>query len=89
MDVPPSPDRVFGFPMAEPEPHLAYNIFAAEPIPGLAEAPDNMNGWIEEDVLLFGEMGEPMEMARDAEEAELDLLFNDDTDDDNDEDEDE
>ncbi|GJZ96795.1 hypothetical protein Tco_0669129 [Tanacetum coccineum] len=85
MDVPPSPDRVFDFPMAEPEPHPTYDFFAAEPIPGLAEAPGNMNGWIEEDVPLLGEMGEPMEMADGTEEAELDLLFGDDTDDDEDE----
>ncbi|GJT42487.1 hypothetical protein Tco_0951202 [Tanacetum coccineum] len=84
MDVPPSPDRVFDFPMAEPEPHIAYDFFAAEPIPGLVEAPGNMNGWIEEDVPLLGEMGVPMEIAGGAEQAELDLLFGDDTDDDND-----
>ncbi|GJV51216.1 hypothetical protein Tco_1446957 [Tanacetum coccineum] len=87
MDVSPSPYRVFDFPMAEPEPHPAYDFFAAEPILGLVEAPGNMNGWIEEDVPLLGEMGEPMEMAGGAEEAELDLLFGDDIDDD-DEDED-
>ncbi|GJS33863.1 hypothetical protein Tco_0532245 [Tanacetum coccineum] len=85
MDVPQSPDRVFDFPMAEPEPHPTYDFFAAEPIPGLAEAPGNMNGWIEEDVPLLGEMGEPMEMADGVEEAELDLLFGDDTEDDEDE----
>ncbi|GKE45548.1 hypothetical protein Tco_1472832, partial [Tanacetum coccineum] len=34
-----SPDRVFDFPMAELEPHPAYDFFAAEPIPGIAEAP--------------------------------------------------
>ncbi|GKF55253.1 hypothetical protein Tco_0165593 [Tanacetum coccineum] len=39
MDVPPSSDRVFDFPMAEPEPHPAYDFFAAQPIPGLSEAP--------------------------------------------------
>ncbi|GKG38648.1 hypothetical protein Tco_0460360, partial [Tanacetum coccineum] len=86
MDVPPSPDRVFDFPMAEPEPHPAYYFFATEPIVGLAEAPGNMNGWIEEDVPLLGEIGEPMEIAGGAEEAGLDLLFGDDTDDDDDED---
>ncbi|GKG04528.1 hypothetical protein Tco_0314915, partial [Tanacetum coccineum] len=87
MDIPPSPDCRFDFPMAEPEPHPAYDFFAAEPIPGLAEAPDNMNGWIEEDVPLLSEMGEPMEMAYGTEEAELGLLFGDGTDDDDDEDE--
>nr|GFB96986.1 hypothetical protein [Tanacetum cinerariifolium] len=43
MDVPLSPDRVFDFYMDELEPHPAYAFFAAEPIPGLAEAPKNMN----------------------------------------------
>ncbi|GJZ74807.1 hypothetical protein Tco_0639272 [Tanacetum coccineum] len=86
MDVPPSSDRVFDFPMAEPEPHPAYDFFAAQPIPGLSEAPGNINGWIKEDVPLLGEMGEPMEMAGGAEEVELGLLFSDDTDDDKDED---
>ncbi|GKC20395.1 hypothetical protein Tco_1022545, partial [Tanacetum coccineum] len=60
MDVPPSPNCVFDFPMAEPEPHPAYDFFAAKPIPGLAEALGNMNGWIEEDVPLGVEMGAPL-----------------------------
>ncbi|GKB44491.1 hypothetical protein Tco_0889433 [Tanacetum coccineum] len=58
-----TPDWVFDFPMAELEPHLAYDFFAAEPIPGIAEAPGNRNGWIEKDVPLGGEIGEPMEIA--------------------------
>ncbi|GKE54393.1 hypothetical protein Tco_1489549, partial [Tanacetum coccineum] len=53
---------------------------------GLAEAPGNMNRWIEEDVPLEGEMGEPMEIAEGAEEAGLSLFFGDDTDDDDDQD---
>nr|GEX55289.1 hypothetical protein [Tanacetum cinerariifolium] len=68
MDTPPSLDH-------------AYDFFAAETIHGLAEAPGNMNGWIEEDVPLGGEMGEPMEIRGGAEEARLDLLFGDDDDD--------
>ncbi|GKA16704.1 hypothetical protein Tco_0696541 [Tanacetum coccineum] len=88
MDVPPSPDRVFDFCMAEPEPHPTYDFFAAEPIPGLAETLDNINGWIEEDVPLLGEMGQPMEIAGGAEEAGLVLLFGDDTDDDDDDEDD-
>nr|GEU65599.1 putative reverse transcriptase domain-containing protein [Tanacetum cinerariifolium] len=38
----------------------AFDFFAVEPVPGLAEAPDNQNGWIEWDVPLGGEMDEPM-----------------------------
>ncbi|GKB78791.1 hypothetical protein Tco_0945686 [Tanacetum coccineum] len=76
MDVPSSPDRVFNFPMVEPELHPVYDFFAAEPIPGLAEAPGN--------IPLLGKMGEPMEIAGGAEEAGLDLLFGDYTDDDDD-----
>nr|GEW14290.1 hypothetical protein [Tanacetum cinerariifolium] len=87
MDVPPSPYRVFDFPMTEPEPHHAYNFFAAELTPRLAKTPGTMNGWIEHDVPLLGEMGEPMKIARGAKEAGLDLLFGDDIDDDDDEDE--
>ncbi|GJZ40798.1 hypothetical protein Tco_0587684 [Tanacetum coccineum] len=47
MDAPLSSDHVFDF-------------FAAEPVPRLAEAPDNLNGWIEWDVPLGGEIDEPM-----------------------------
>ncbi|GJZ46373.1 hypothetical protein Tco_0593969, partial [Tanacetum coccineum] len=38
-----------------------FDFFAAKPVPGLSEAPDNQNGWIEWDVPLGGEMDEPME----------------------------
>ncbi|GJW73584.1 hypothetical protein Tco_0132954 [Tanacetum coccineum] len=38
MEAPLSPDRVFDFPMVEPEQHHAYDFFTAEPIPGIAEA---------------------------------------------------
>nr|GEV39396.1 hypothetical protein [Tanacetum cinerariifolium] len=47
MDAPLSSDHVFDF-------------FVAKPVLRLAEAPDNMNGWIEWDVPLEGEMDEPM-----------------------------
>ncbi|GJW06968.1 hypothetical protein Tco_1569391 [Tanacetum coccineum] len=47
MDTPLSPDHVFDF-------------FAAEPVHGLAEAPGNLNRWIEYDVPLGGEIDEPM-----------------------------
>ncbi|GJZ76451.1 hypothetical protein Tco_0641123 [Tanacetum coccineum] len=61
MDVPPSPDRVFDFPMDEP--HPAYNFFAPGSLPGYAGNPNNTNEWIEADVPLLGElgkMGEPL-----------------------------
>nr|GFA11624.1 hypothetical protein [Tanacetum cinerariifolium] len=67
MDVSPSPDHVFDFPMAELGPHPVYDFFTAELIPRLAEAPGNMKGWIEEDVPLLGEMGEPIEIEDDDE----------------------
>ncbi|GKF52237.1 hypothetical protein Tco_0148704, partial [Tanacetum coccineum] len=43
-----------------------------------------MNGWIEEDIPLGVEMGEPTEIAGGAKEAELDLIFGNDTDDEDD-----
>ncbi|GJX20678.1 hypothetical protein Tco_0223355 [Tanacetum coccineum] len=39
MGEPLSPDRVFDFPMDEPEPHPAYDFFAPEPLPGYADEP--------------------------------------------------
>ncbi|GKE11289.1 hypothetical protein Tco_1414840, partial [Tanacetum coccineum] len=62
MGEPLSPDRVFDFPIDEPEPHPAYNFFAPGPLPSYAGNPNNNNGWIEADVPLLeelGEMGEP------------------------------
>ncbi|GJS42289.1 hypothetical protein Tco_0567332 [Tanacetum coccineum] len=56
MDVPPSPDHVFDFPMDEP-----HHFFAHGSLPGYAGNPNNTNGWIEADVSLLGEMGEPLE----------------------------
>ncbi|GKD30971.1 hypothetical protein Tco_1241749 [Tanacetum coccineum] len=64
MGEPLSLDRVFDFPADEPEPHLAYDFFAPEPLPGYAGNPNNNNGWIEADVPLLVELGvvadEPM-----------------------------
>nr|GFC53238.1 hypothetical protein [Tanacetum cinerariifolium] len=60
MDKPLSPDRVFDFPMDEPKPHLAYEFFTPGPLPGYVVNPNNMNGWIEEDVLLLREIGESL-----------------------------
>ncbi|GJV85539.1 hypothetical protein Tco_1525437 [Tanacetum coccineum] len=57
MGEPLSPDRMFDFPMDEPEPHPAYDFFAPEPLPGYAGNPNNNNGWIEADVPLLGELG--------------------------------
>ncbi|GJY54525.1 hypothetical protein Tco_0446189 [Tanacetum coccineum] len=44
--------------MDEPEPQHAYDFFAPGPLPGYAGNPNNMNGWIEADVPLLGELGE-------------------------------
>ncbi|GJW15887.1 hypothetical protein Tco_0020020 [Tanacetum coccineum] len=64
MGEPLSPDRVFDFPVDEPEPYPAYDFFAPGPLPGYAGNPNNNNGWIEADVPLLGELGvvadEPM-----------------------------
>ncbi|GJV15218.1 hypothetical protein Tco_1360541 [Tanacetum coccineum] len=57
MGEPLSLDRMFDFPMDEPEPHPAYDFFAPEPLPGYDGNPDNNNGWIEADVPLLGELG--------------------------------
>ncbi|GJV80069.1 hypothetical protein Tco_1515939 [Tanacetum coccineum] len=61
MGEPLSPNHVFDFPMDEP--HPAYDFFALGLLPGYAGNPNNMNGWIEADVPLLGEleeMGEPL-----------------------------
>ncbi|GJV20646.1 hypothetical protein Tco_1369666 [Tanacetum coccineum] len=50
------------------------------PVPGLAEAPDNQNGWIEWDVPLGGEMDEPMENPGFDDEEELNEFMDDDQD---------
>ncbi|GJR23448.1 hypothetical protein Tco_0971975 [Tanacetum coccineum] len=56
MGEPLSPDRVFDFPVDEPEPHPAYNFFAPAPLPGYAGNPNNNNGWLEADDYLLGEL---------------------------------
>ncbi|GKB07628.1 hypothetical protein Tco_0835912 [Tanacetum coccineum] len=56
MGQPLSPDRVFDFPVDEPEPHPAYDFFAPGPLPGYAGNPNNNNGWLEADDYLLGEL---------------------------------
>nr|GFA54331.1 hypothetical protein [Tanacetum cinerariifolium] len=58
----------------------AFDFFAVELVPGLAEAPDNQNGWIEWDVPLGGEMDEPIENPRFDKEEELNDFMDDDQD---------
>nr|GEU30666.1 hypothetical protein [Tanacetum cinerariifolium] len=53
-----SPDHVFDFLTDESEPQYAYDFFAPRPLPDYAGNPNNMNGWIEADVPLLGELGE-------------------------------
>ncbi|GJY84535.1 hypothetical protein Tco_0497911, partial [Tanacetum coccineum] len=57
-----------------------FDFFAAELMPGLAEAPGNQNGWIEWDVPLGGEMDEPMENPGFEDEEELNEFMDDDQD---------
>ncbi|GJR94817.1 hypothetical protein Tco_0266991 [Tanacetum coccineum] len=57
MGEPLSPDRVFDFPVDEPELHPAYDFFAPGPLPGYAGNPNNNNGWIKADVPLLRELG--------------------------------
>nr|GFA28429.1 hypothetical protein [Tanacetum cinerariifolium] len=58
----------------------AFDFFAVEPVPGLAEAPNNQNGWIVWDVPLGGEMDEPKENPGFDEEEELNDFMDDDQD---------
>nr|GEY45992.1 hypothetical protein [Tanacetum cinerariifolium] len=58
----------------------AFDFFAAEPVLGLAEAPNNQNRWIEWDVPLGGKMDEPMENLIFDEAEELDEFMDDDED---------
>ncbi|GKA11694.1 hypothetical protein Tco_0691240 [Tanacetum coccineum] len=58
MGEPLSLDLVFDFLMDELEPQHAYDFFAPGPLPGYANNPNNMNGWIESHVPLLGELGE-------------------------------
>nr|GEX14528.1 putative reverse transcriptase domain-containing protein [Tanacetum cinerariifolium] len=53
-----------------------FDFFAVEPVPRLAEAPDNQNGWIEWYVPLGGKMDEPMENPGFDEEEELNEMSN-------------
>nr|GEX33669.1 hypothetical protein [Tanacetum cinerariifolium] len=57
MGEPSSPDRVFDFPMDEPEPHPAYDFFASGPLLGYVSNPNNNNRRIEADVPLLEELG--------------------------------
>nr|GEZ75860.1 hypothetical protein [Tanacetum cinerariifolium] len=87
MGEPSSPDRVFDFPVYEPEPHPAYDFFAPGSLPGYVGNPNN-NGWIEVDVPLLGELGvvadESMvgpivdEIAEPIVEEDIAMLFGDD-----------
>ncbi|GKE21737.1 hypothetical protein Tco_1433249 [Tanacetum coccineum] len=56
MGEPLSSDRVFDFPVNEPEPYPAYDFFAPGPLPGYAGNPNNNNGWFEADDYLLGEL---------------------------------
>nr|GEV46346.1 putative reverse transcriptase domain, ribonuclease H-like domain, aspartic peptidase domain protein [Tanacetum cinerariifolium] len=58
----------------------AFDFFVVEPFPGLAEAPDNQNGWIEWDVPLGGKMDKPIENPGFDEEEELNEFMDDDQD---------
>nr|GEU57148.1 hypothetical protein [Tanacetum cinerariifolium] len=60
MGKPLSPDRVFDFPMDEPEPQYAYDFFAPRPLTGYVSNLNNTNGWIKAYVPLLGELGEPL-----------------------------
>nr|GEW51905.1 hypothetical protein [Tanacetum cinerariifolium] len=74
MGEPLSPDRVFDFPMDEPEPQHAYDFFAPRLLPGYAGNPNNTNGWIKEDVPFLGELGEPL--GAEVDEPLVDLVIN-------------
>nr|GFC28019.1 hypothetical protein [Tanacetum cinerariifolium] len=68
-------------------PNHSFDFFAIEPVPRLAEAPNNNNGWIEWDVPLGSEMDEPIENLVFDDEEELDEFMDDDDEDVLDEDE--
>nr|GEW50179.1 hypothetical protein [Tanacetum cinerariifolium] len=57
MGNPLSLDRVFDFPMDEPEPYPVYGFFVPGPLPGYAGNPNNNKEWIEADVPLLRELG--------------------------------
>nr|GEW96863.1 hypothetical protein [Tanacetum cinerariifolium] len=77
MGEPLSPDRVFDFPVNEPEPHPAYDFFAPGPLPGYAGNPNNNNGWIEADVPLLRELGVVIALVVDV-DVDIAMLFGDD-----------
>ncbi|GKA68203.1 hypothetical protein Tco_0768120 [Tanacetum coccineum] len=52
--------NVFDFPMDKPELHPAYDFFTPGPLLGYAGNPNNLNGWIEANVPLLGEIGDPL-----------------------------
>ncbi|GJR11832.1 hypothetical protein Tco_0794484 [Tanacetum coccineum] len=80
-----SPDRIFDFPIDEPEPHPAYDFFAPGPLPGYAGNPNNNNGWIKADEYLLEELeamaDEPMigpiidEVAKPVAEVEVEQVI--------------
>ncbi|GJW13749.1 hypothetical protein Tco_0017882 [Tanacetum coccineum] len=78
MGEPLSPDCVFDFPIDKPEPQHAYDFFASGPLHGYAGNPDNMNEWIEVDVPVLGELGEPLGAEVMEMEEDLAMLFADD-----------
>nr|GEX58998.1 putative reverse transcriptase domain-containing protein [Tanacetum cinerariifolium] len=51
-----SPDRVFDFPVDEPERHPASDFFAPGPLPEYAGNPNNKIKWIEADAKMVGPM---------------------------------
>nr|GEZ13546.1 hypothetical protein [Tanacetum cinerariifolium] len=58
----------------------AFDFFAVERVPGLAELPNNQNGWIEWDVPLGGEMDKPIDNLWFDKEEELNEFMDDDQD---------
>nr|GEV90038.1 hypothetical protein [Tanacetum cinerariifolium] len=58
MDEPLSLDLVFDFSMDEPKPQHAYDLFTPGPLPSYVGNPNNINGWINADLPLLGELGE-------------------------------
>ncbi|GJX21151.1 hypothetical protein Tco_0223828 [Tanacetum coccineum] len=57
------------------EPHPAYDFFALGPLPGYDGNPNNMNGWIEADVPLLGDLGEITEPIVEVEEQMVTLVM--------------
>ncbi|GJT63923.1 hypothetical protein Tco_1015403 [Tanacetum coccineum] len=76
LDPPLSPDNVVDFPIAEPKPESeqAFDFFAAGPVLGLADAPRNMNGWLEEDESL----GVEADVSTREQDEDMDVFMEDD-----------